>query len=120
MPYDERGRKSIHVGDADMILLQIEVIRRPRNDAVERIADAEHQRDAEERRCPDFCQIQDEEHAVIDRVRHDRFKEHIVRFAPPVEGRVEDVLHGVEDVETEENHTNHNQRRPTTSIPTAP
>ena len=74
------------------------------NDAVKCVAYAEHQRDAEKRRHPYAGQIQNEERAVIDRVCDDRFEQHIACLASAVKGAVKDVLKGVKDVKSEQDH----------------
>ena len=72
------------------------------NDAVKSISDAKQQRNASQRRHPDSGCIQCKCNAVIDRIRDNRFKHHVIRFAKTVEGRVEHILNGVQHVEANE------------------
>ena len=73
------------------------------DDTIEGVADAEEESNADERRRPHAHSIKDEGNAVIDRVRYHGFEQHIVRFSEPVEDGIEDVLDGIQDVESEEN-----------------
>ena len=82
----------------DFLLLQQVCIRRGGYKAIKSIADAEQQRDAGQRGCPQTRDVEDKGDAVLDRIGHHRFKQHIICFAQAVEGGVEHILHGVQDI----------------------
>ena len=88
--------------EIDALFLQKERIRRKRYDTIEGVADTEQQSNADKRRRPHARGVENECDTVIDRIRHHRFKQHIVRFAEPIEGGVKHVLNSVQNVESNE------------------
>ena len=93
---------SLHVKQLDPLPLQQEHVSPQRHHAIKGIPDTEQQRNSRQSRNPHTCRIEDKGNAVVDGVGHHRLKEHIVGFAQTVEGGVEDVLEGVQDIEAHE------------------
>lgn len=98
------SKTSFRSQQIDLSLFQKIYVRGERNEGVERVADTEQKRDTGQRRRPHAAQIKDESGAVIDRVRDDGFKEHIVRLSESVKRRVENVLKSEQNVKAEKDH----------------